>query len=348
MPKPVAMTWRVTRYWTPFALLALVPLGYRLGSAWTFLLLAAMPLALTLGDLALGEDFAADVAAPFARFRLLPWLYIPLQLGVIAWAGWTVAQPSTPLLATIGLTLSCGLSAGVFGFLAAHEMAHSRHAAERGLGLVMLAGVLYLQFSIAHLFGHHRRAATREDPATARRGESCYAFLVRSITGQAGESWAYETARLRRQGRGRFSPRNRLIQFAVVEAATVAAVTVFSLRALAFFLAQAALAIVLLELFNYIAHYGLTRRVDAAGRLERLAPKHSWNSARRMNNAALFNMGRHADHHRFSARAYHRLEPLDGGAELPSGYAAAILLALIPPIWFRVMNPRVDAVMGEN
>jgi alkane 1-monooxygenase len=340
------------KYWSPFLFLAIVPAGVMLGSptlgGWAaFLLLPVMPLALTSLDWLGGAETRAEGAPPSPAYRLLPYLYIPLQLGLIAWAGWVVAQPGTTLLEAVGLTLSCGLTAGVFGFLAAHEMVHSPHPGERAYGLVMLAGVIYMQFSIAHLVGHHRRAATYEDPATARRGESAYAFLVRSVGGQARESWAHETERLARAGRPVIGVGNRLILFGLIEAALTIAIGVWSWRALAFFLAQAALAIVMLELFNYIAHYGLVRRPDAAGRLERLGPQHSWNSARRMNNWSLFNMGRHADHHRFSARPYHALEVLPGGAELPSGYAAAILLSLIPPLWRRVMDPRVDAVMDR-
>jgi alkane 1-monooxygenase len=106
------------------------------------------------------------------------------------------------------------------------------------------------------------------------------------------------------------------------------------------------LAIVLLELFNYIAHYGLMRRHAWGGRLERLGPQHSWNAMRRMNNAALFNMGRHSDHHRHPARPYQSLDADPGAPELPVGYAGAILLALVPPLWRKVMDPRVEQVQA--
>jgi alkane 1-monooxygenase len=336
----------VVKYGSPFVFLALVPAGYAAGGLGAFVLLPAMPLALTSLDWLMGRE-SRDAGVSGAAYRLLPYLYIPAQLALIVWAGWAIAQPATTLLEATGLTLSCGLTAGVFGFLAAHEMVHSPHPAERAYGLLMLAGLLYMQFAIAHLVGHHRRAATFEDPATARRGESAYAFLVRSIGGQARESWAHERERLSRAGKPVIGPGNRLIVWGLIELAVVVAVGLFSWRALAFFLAQAALAIVMLELFNYIAHYGLMRRRLPSGALERLGPQHSWNSARRMNNWSLFNMGRHADHHRFSARPYHALEVLPGGSELPSGYAAAILLSLIPPLWRRVMDPRVDAAMGS-
>jgi alkane 1-monooxygenase len=334
----------VAKYWSPFGFLALVPLGWWLGGPWTLLLLAVLPLVLAGGDWLLGAE-PPEIAGEALAHRLLPWLYIPLQLAEIAWAGWVVAQPSTDPVTAIGLTLSTGLAAGVFGFLAAHEMVHSRHPAERNLGLVMLAGVLYMPFAIAHVHGHHRRPATHDDPASARRGESLYAFWVRSVSGQAREAWAFEQQRLARAGRSAL--RNRMLAYAAIELGLVVLVALAGWRALGFFLGESALSILLLESFNYVAHYGLARRQRPDGRLEPLGPKHSWNSVRRMNNASLFNMGRHADHHRFSARPYNELEVLDGGAQLPCGYAGVILMALIPPLWRRVMDPRVDAVMVD-
>ncbi|HZZ87087.1 MAG TPA: alkane 1-monooxygenase [Caulobacteraceae bacterium] len=337
----------IAKYWSPFAFLALVPLGWRLGGAWTFLLLGVLPLALAGGDWLIGEEPpAASEDHPLAH-RLLPWLYAPLQLAEIVWAGWEVSRPSTDLVTAIGLTLSTGLAAGVFGFLAAHELIHSRHRPERIYGLVLLASLLDMQFAISHVQGHHRRPATFEDAASARRGESLYAFWMRSVSGQAREAWTFETGRLARAGRMPIGPGNRLLLWFAIEALIVAAIAAYSWRALAFFLAQAVLAILLLESFNYVAHYGLIRRRRPDGRLEPLSPKHSWNSVRRMNNASLFNMGRHADHHRFSARPYNELEVLDGGARLPCGYAGVILMALIPPLWRRVMDPRVDAALDD-
>jgi alkane 1-monooxygenase len=228
----------------------------------------------------------------------------------------------------------------VFGFVAAHELIHSRNARERALGLTLLASVFYMHFRIAHVYGHHRRAATAEDPASARLGEGLYAFLLRSISGQFREAWAHEAQRQRRG--------NRVILYLAIEASLLLAVALFSWRALGFLLAVAVIAVALLESFNYVAHYGLSRRRLSDGRVEALARHHSWNSVRRMNNAALFNMGRHSDHHRHTVRAYERLERLSGVSELPSGYAAALLMALVPPLWRRVMDPRARAALSWN
>src|SRR5207244_4462152 len=136
---------------------------------------------------------------------------------------------------------------------------------------------------------------------------------------------------------------NRMVLYLAIEAALLLAVALISLPALVFLVAVAAISVALLESFNYVAHYGLSR-----SERERLAPQHSWNSARRMNNAALFNMGRHSDHHRRMARPYARLEAMAGAAELPSGYAAALLTALIPPLWHRGVDPRAKAAMAAR
>jgi alkane 1-monooxygenase len=330
------------KYLTPFAFLALLPLGGLLGGAWTFMAAAATPLCLTSLDAVLGGDEARSEGVAAARW--LPRIYIVLQLAVTAWAAWWVSRPSSSFLEFVGLTVSTGVATGVFGFVAAHELIHSRQRRERALGLALLGSVLYMHFRIAHVHGHHVRAATKDDPASARLGEGLYAFLVRSVAGQLREAWRFEAERRRRTP----AVGNRLVGYFVVEGLFLAAIALSSLRALAFVIAVAVIAVALLESFNYIAHYGLTRRVGPDGRTERLASHHSWNSGRRMNNAALFNMGRHSDHHRHMVRSYEELEALPGGAALPSGYAAALLTALVPPLWRRVMDARAKAVMAAR
>lgn len=331
------------RYITPFAFLALVPLGGMLGGAWTFLAAAATPLCLAGLDAVMGEESAQAPTGRAARW--LPRTYVVLQLAVTAWATALVAQPDTSLLEATGLALSIGLTTGVFGFVAAHELVHSRDSRERALGLALLGTVFYMHFRIAHVYGHHRRAATVEDPASARLGEGLYDFLLRSVAGQFREAWAFEAQRRRNAGLPVIGFGNRMVVYLAIEALLLAAVARANLRALAFLVGVAVIAVALLESFNYVAHYGLVRRTGADGRPERLGPEHSWNSSRRMNNAALFNMGRHSDHHRHTSRAYQKLEPLSGAAELPSGYAAALLTALVPPLWRRMMDTRAEAVM---
>jgi len=336
---------RTLRFSIPIVFLASAPLGFLLGGAWAWLTVALAPVALCTFDLALGFEAEPGTPPGALRYRALPYLYIALQVAVTAWAAFAVARPGVGLLEVARLTISVGVTAGIFGICAAHEMVHSPVPAERALGLVLLASVGYMHFRIAHIHGHHVHAATPEDPASARRGEGVYRFILRSVTGQVREAWAFETARLRRGGRRVFGPSNRMLLYFVIEALIGAGVACLGLRSLAFFIGQAVLAIALLEMFNYIAHYGLARRPQGGG-LERLGPRHSWNSSRRMNNWSLFNMGRHSDHHRRPTEAYQRLEIEPDAPELPTGYAGAILLALTPPLWRKVMDPRVDVWMG--
>lgn len=332
------------RYLTPFVFLALLPFGAWLGGGWTFLAAAATPLGLMSLDSALGKE-RGDRPGAGSRTRWFPRVYILLQLGATAWVTTIAASPNSTWLEEIGLVLSTGITTGVFGFVAAHEMIHSADPRERALGLTLLGTVLYMHFRIAHVYGHHRRAATSEDPATAQLGEGLYAFLPRTVAGQFREAWDFEAQRLRRIGRPVLARDNRMLSYLAVEGLFLLTIAVIRWRAFVFLLAVAAVAVALLETFNYVAHYGLRRRVQADGRAERLAAQHSWNSGRWMNNAALFNMGRHSDHHRVMTRSYEGLEPLRGAAELPSGYAAALIMALVPPLWRRVMDPRAQAVM---
>jgi alkane 1-monooxygenase len=331
------------RYLTPFAFLALLPVGGWLGGAWTFMAAAAIPLCLVGLDAGLGDEAARAPVRNGRAARLIPRVYIVLQLAVTTWAAVFAARRGTGLLEAAGLAVSCGVTTGVFGFVAAHEMIHSRDWRDRALGLTLLATVFYMQFRIAHVYGHHRRAATSADPATARLGESLYAFVLRSIAGQVREAWTFELQRLRRARRPAISFGNRMIGYAAIEAAFLLALLFLDTRIFAFFAATAVVAIFLLESFNYVAHYGLRRSMTAQGRVEPLRPQHSWNSSRLINNAALFNMGRHSDHHRRATSPYAQLEAISGAADLPAGYAAALLTALVPPLWRRIMDRRAAA-----
>ncbi|HVJ51423.1 MAG TPA: alkane 1-monooxygenase [Aliidongia sp.] len=327
----------------PFLLLATVPLGYAIGLpclAVLFFLLAFLVL-----DILFGIETEARPATGKGRLRALLarlpiWAYIPAQLGVILW-GAKVASHEPHIAALLGLALATGAAAGIFGMLAAHEMIHSRSRGERALGLAMLAGVGYMHFRISHLHGHHSFAGTHEDPATARRGEGAYRFILRSITGQVAEAWRFERRRTARRRWPLLA--NRMVQYALIMAAVdLGALLAFGPAGLVFQLVQTIVAIVILELFNYIAHYGLARRRNAAGRLEAFGTIHSWNALPRFNNWALFNGGHHADHHRQPAEPYQHLRLDPTAPELPFGFAASILLATVPPLWRRVMDPRVD------
>ena len=319
------------RFSGPFLFLGLVPvLYYAVGPAAPLLGIALLLLALTSAELATGHGDAVIATRNPRGFRLLVLLYIPAQIAVTAWAVWVSRQASA--IGFWSLTLSVGVTGGVFGMLAAHEAVHSRDPLEAHLGNAMLTAMSYRHFRIAHIHGHHRWAGTPRDSATARLGESFYHFLPRTVAGQFREAWRFE-----RRRRGHRIAGDLAIMVALL--ALVAAIA--GAHALLFFILQSVVAVTVLELFNYIAHYGLVRGRDAKGRLLQLDDRHSWNSSNVLANALIFNMGRHSSHHQKPAAPYQDLR-MRPAPELPLGYAGSILLALAPPLWRRVMDPKAQ------
>ncbi len=324
-------------YAGPFLLLASIPaFYYGLGLAGPLLTIALLLLALIGAEFVSPRGDVIRGASNPGHYRTLFYVYVPLQLGLIAWAIDQVPQVSA--LGVASLLLSVGITTGVFGMLAAHELIHSRSRGERVLGGIMLSGMVYRHFRIAHVHFHHRYAATERDSATARLGEGFYAFLIRTVWGQFRESLQFERARL---NGGTILSNRAMFDVAVTLSICGAIMAVWSWPGLAFFLAQSFVAITVLELFNYIAHYGLTRRMNSSGKLEPLADHHSWNSSNVLVNLLIFNMGRHSYHHRKPSASYQDLQFVRTAPELPAGYAGSILLALAPPLWRRVMDGRV-------
>lgn len=328
--------------------LALV-LGARLGGAWTLLplvlLLGVLPIVDWLAGLNVrnaGEDAEELSANPW--FRAITWLWVPAQIAMLLWAVDHVAAGAATPLELAGLTLSIGLIAGTIGITFAHELVHRSGAFELALGEVLLATTSYAHFAIEHVYGHHRRVGTPADPATARAGESLYRFLPRCVGGSLTSAWRFETDRLARRKRGRWHPSNRMLRYGATQVAMYAAVASFwGSRAAAFLAAQAVVAFLILETINYIEHYGLTRREVAPGRYERIAAYHSWNSSHRVSNWLLINLARHSDHHLAAAKRYQVLDHVAEAPQLPAGYAAMFIAALLPPLWRRLMDPRVAA-----
>jgi len=322
------------RYAGPFLFLAAIPaLYYDVGPAAPLLSVAALLAALTGAELVAPRGDVEGRGDP-RGFRAMVLAYIPAQVAVTAWALWL--SPQAGAWGFWALAFSLGVTTGVFGMLAAHEAVHSGDRREGLLGAVMLTAMSYRHFRIAHLHGHHRWAGTARDSATARLGEGFYAFLLRTVAGQVLEAWRFEQRRTGWRG-------NRVLGDVAVMAVLIGGLWAgLGPRAAAFFLIQSAVAITVLELFTYIAHYGLARRADGTGGLERFSDRHSWNSSNVLANALIFNMGRHSFHHHSPAAPYQDLRT-EEGPELPLGYAGSILLALVPPLWRRTMDPRARA-----
>jgi alkane 1-monooxygenase len=321
------------RYIGPFLFLLAIPLlFYAIGPVASLGVVAAL-IAVLLSAEWLVPHAGEDQRSPLSEgrsangSRVLPLLYTPLQVAVILWS--VAVVRALTVAEACAVLFSVGVTAGVFGMIAAHELAHSHNRGHRAIGLALLTALSNRQFRISHLYVHHRLAATGRDPATAQLGETFYAFLLRTVPQQWCEAWRFET---RRCARRFLAPlRNRVAQDVAV---------ILILYGAALF-AISSIALIVLELFNYIAHYGLLRHLGPDGRQEPLQFRHSWNSSNAISNLMVFNMGRHSDHHRKPSHFYEVLEGISAAPELPAGYAGSILLALVPPLWRRVMDPRV-------
>lgn len=335
----------------PHALGFLLPpalvVGVRFGGIWTWLpvalLLLVMPILDWIGGLNLSnpEDDDRDLSAnPW--FRAVTWAWVPVQYAMILWAASVVASGALSAVELAGLTLSTGIIAGAVGITFAHELVHRPGKFELALGEILLASTSYSHFAIEHVYGHHRRVATPEDPATARFGESLYRFLPRCVGRSIASAWHIEVERLAKRRRSPLS--NRMLRYALTQVAFYALVfAIWGAAAALFVAAQAVVAFSLLETISYIEHYGLERAQIAPGRYERIGPWHSWNSSHRVSNWLLINLARHSDHHIAASKRYQVLAHVDAAPQLPAGYGAMFVVALLPPLWRRLMDPRVLA-----
>ncbi len=297
-----------------------------------------------------GESVLAWLATD-RFYRWATYLYLPNQYLSLAFACWLWSGGgwlTMGFVDKLGLMATVGLIGGL-AINAAHELGHTRERSERGLSKIALAQTCYGHFYVEHNRGHHVRVATAEDPASARFGEGLYAFLPRSVTGGLRSAWRIEAARLAGTGKSRWSLDNDILNAWLISAALFTVLSVwFGPAVLPWLIIQAIVGFSLLETVNYMEHYGLRRQQLPNGRYERVRPAHSWNSSTVITNVLLFHLQRHSDHHANPLRPYQVLRHVDDAPQLPSGYSAMLLLALVPPLWRRVMDPRVLDFYGGD
>lgn len=275
-------------------------------------------------------------------FDWLLYANAPLLFGIVGYYLNLLAAASLSIIEISGLTLSVGIVVGTCGINVAHELGHRNKYSEQLLSKMMLLPALYQHFFIEHNRGHHKNVATDLDPATARFGEPVYGFWIRSITGSWRNAWVLERERLQKQEKREWSFRNEMIRFSIVQTVYLVLVyLLFHLEGLLGAIAVAGIGVLLLETVNYLEHYGLQRRMLPSGRPEPVSPAHSWNSDHELGRIFLYELTRHSDHHFKATRKFQILRHLEESPQLPYGYPTSLLMSLAPPLWFRVMNPRV-------
>ncbi|ANF81823.1 alkane 1-monooxygenase [Acinetobacter sp. NCu2D-2] len=270
-------------------------------------------------------------------------MFIPLQMAANAFAGYVVTRQNVSLLDQVLLGISMGAINGV-GINTAHELCHRPNKKDHYLSHMTLMPVGYNHFRIEHPYGHHKRVATPEDPASSQMGESFYRFLPRTVVGGIKSAIEIETRRLKRKGLKFFSKENELFHgWAMSTAYHALMVKTFGKQVIPYSITQALYGISLFEIVNYIEHYGLKRAKKEDGKYERTLPEHSWNNNNIVTNLFLYQLQRHSDHHAFPSRPFQALRNFKEAPVLPSGYATMLIPALVPPLWYKMMDKRVLA-----
>ncbi|MDE2606615.1 MAG: alkane 1-monooxygenase [Burkholderiales bacterium] len=315
----------------------------------------ALPLVISYGlmpllDALVGEDENNPPEAVVPQldadryYRWLTWVTVPLHFVALIGCAWWAGTQQLPWWAFGILAYAAGADSGL-GLNTAHELGHKRDRLEQWLARLALAVPAYGHFTVEHGRGHHRWVATPEDHASARMGESIYRFALRELPGGIRRAWSLERERLAALGRAGWSWHNTMLQsYAVTLVLQGGLVAAFGWKMLPFLAIHNLVAWWQLTSANYVEHYGLLRRRLPGGGYEAPQPHHSWNTNHLVTNLVTFHLQRHSDHHAHPSRRYQCLRHFPDLPQLPSGYFGMFPLAYLPPLWFRVMDPRLLAL----
>ncbi len=349
-------------FFSAFILPGLLVTGFYMGGPWLWAIHIFVFILVPVLDEVAGKDrhnvskeaFGQEMKRRYYRMVTYMWVYV--QLMVMGWCFYIVATHSLSLVEWTALTSGAALVTGGIGITVAHELGHKASRLQQFYAKVLLMMVGYMHFLIEHNRGHHVRVATPEDPASSRKGESFYAFWPRSVFGGYQSAWKLESERLKKKRVGFFTLENQMLIYTLSPVIFVAFILVIGYlimgewhwEILIFYMIQAFLAFTLLELVNYIEHYGMQRARLPNGRYEPVTPLHSWNASQSASNFLLFQLQRHSDHHAYAYKPYQVLDHHEESPQLPAGYSAMLMVALIPPWWFKLMDSRLEKWQDEK
>ncbi len=279
-------------------------------------------------------------------FDWLLYLNLPVVYGVLLFAIFQISANTVETYEFVGIVFSVGIVLGVNGINVAHELGHRQTTNERFLGKALLLLSFYMHFYIEHNFGHHLHAATKEDPATARYNQNVYSFWITSVFRQYFSAWKIQNKLLKNNNRSFLSLKNDMFWYTIIQLTYIAIVfLLFNQNGVIFIITSGVVGFLLLESVNYIEHYGLLRLKTASGRYERVKEVHSWNSNHVMGRIVLYELTRHSDHHYKSSKKFQILDYHDISPQMPFGYPTSMVISLLPPLWFSIMNKRIPVEM---
>jgi alkane 1-monooxygenase len=339
-------------YWLLVLLPLLMPAGLALralpgmGSLFAWVPLLVLFGLLPVLDVLIGRDAVNPETGKSSSYPevLIPVAVSLVYIPVLAWSVWIAGTRSSDwsTIALVGWTLSLGNIGGIAAINVAHELIHRRKKSLQALGGVLLSCALYLGFKLEHPRWHHVKVATPEDPSSAAKGTTVYGQIPRAMFLNTIRAWCLAVENASEQGRALPLIQHELTGWWLLSLLlAVLAVTFAGLTGLVIFICQGLLAISLLEVINYIEHYGLRREMIREGRYEPPTIEHSWNSNFWLSNVILLQLQRHPDHHIHPGRPFTQLQNVREAPQLPSGYAALSIIALFPPLWRKLMHPRL-------
>ncbi|MCC2604301.1 alkane 1-monooxygenase [Planctobacterium marinum] len=322
-----------------YALVGIVSLS--LGGMWIVAGFLFTLMSIILGDLMLGDDLSepAPKANVFYHWQL--WSALPLLSVLIFSAIWQLARATGEIdLIWWVAVFYCGLLTGTLGTVTAHELVHRKWGSTaHSIGRWLLAFSFDSNFAIEHVFGHHINIATTQDAASAPRGRNVYQHMVISTIQGNISAWNIEKKRLLRTNTAVLSLQNRFIHGVILSLILMLISYVLGgLSGLLFFVLSGVIAKSLLEIVNYMEHYGLVRVPG-----KRVFPRHSWNANNKISSWSLFNLTRHSHHHANANVPFQYLKPMKEAPLMPTGYLGTLGLTLVPPLWFYLMKPRLAA-----
>ncbi len=330
---------------TPLILIASSSLGLLINPSWSVSPFIWVFILVPIIDLVLpylskqDVDLKENVLHNFSILIILPCILFLIVFGLIV-----VSDPTISLLVAAALGAAVGMSGGSIGITTAHELIHRQNKYMRGIGVLLLVLCCYGHFRIEHVYGHHKHVATKEDPATARRGENFYFYFIRCVINSVISSWNIEKNILDKKNIKTLSLQNRMLHYFILEIIfLIIAFFIAGINGLVFVVFHSFVSITLLELVNYIQHYGLERKMQN-GKYERFTDHHSWNSRHISANWSTFNLGLHAEHHQSASKHYPLLSQEEKVIEMPANYSIMLIMALIPPLWFFIMDRKLASL----
>ena len=331
-----------------------------IGGEWITYTLFALVAFYVIGDGVLGDDTETPEYGEPWILTVQLWMALPMlgllmfgylwllatgdPLGFGAWMNETLsvdmfaAREATTFWHHVSAVIAAGLLVGMMGTITAHELTHRTwDPVSMFIGKWLLAFSFDVGFSIEHVYGHHRYVSTAHDPATAPRGRNVYFHILASTWKGNISAWKIEAERLRRKGHGPLTWRNAYLRGWMLSLALVAiAYAMAGWIGVVLFTVIGLFAKALLEIVNYMEHYGMVRLPD-----QPVQPRHSWNTNSLVTSWSMFNLSRHSHHHAQGEVPYQDLMPLPDAPVMVGGYLTTIIVTLCPPLWHYLMIPKL-------